>query len=94
MQAVVWSMFWETTAAEYSAEDVAERGDPCPGPWTGSLQPSRTERTSFRSLHSCELDPEGSLHHSFPMLWRVLEDLSSARGSPAVGKPQVLFPAS
>lgn len=31
--------------AEYSVDEVAEGGNPCPSPWTGSSEPSRDEST-------------------------------------------------
>lgn len=36
---------WEWQGAGYWADKVAEGGNPCPSPWTGSSEPSRDEST-------------------------------------------------
>jgi len=55
---------------------------------------SEEQRALLKVLHCCKPDPEGSLYCSFPMPLMRMEELPSARDFPAMGKPQVLFPAS
>lgn len=76
--------------AGYSADEVAEGGNPCPSPWTGSSEPSRDESSPVGTALLQE-GPEGSLPGSFPMPLTEMEALASARDFPAMGKLQILF---
>lgn len=79
--------------AGYSAEDVAEGGDPCPGPWASSRQPSRAESSPVDTA-SLQAGPQGlSALLLPPMLLKVRLRSSPLSGTFLNGKAQGPFPS-